>query len=84
MDQPNFRDLLDQTYQWPDFYDFKFIVKMEDKHLVLEKLEGHTVTEHPSKQGHYVSITARRLINSTQEVLDLYEQVGSIKGVMSL
>jgi hypothetical protein len=80
---PDFKELLDQTYQWPDYYDFKFIVKAADKHLVLEKLSGLTVTETPSKQGNYVSINARKLIKTSQEVVDLYEVIGTIKGVMS-
>ena len=83
-DQPNFKDLLYQTYQWPDFYDFKFIVKSPDKELVLEKLKGFNIVETPSKQGHYIAVTARKLVKSSDEVIEIYQLVGSIKGVMSL
>lgn len=79
-----FADLLDQTYQWPDYYEFKFIVKIDDKSLILEKLGGFVVTETPSKQGNYVSINARKLIKTTQEVLDVYQLMSTIKGVISL
>lgn len=79
-----FRDLLDQSYQWPDYYEFKFIVKIDDRFEALNKLQGFTITETPSKKGNYISINARKLMKTTQEVLDVYELMGTIKGIMSL
>lgn len=79
-----FRDLLEQSYQWPDYYEFKFIVKIDDKSLILEKLTGFTIIETPSKKGNYISISARKLITHTQEVLDVYVVMSTIKGVISL
>jgi uncharacterized protein len=84
VDKEKFRELLDQSYQWPDYYDFKFIVKIEEKQELLSKLKGLTISENPSKNGNYVAITARKLINATQEVLDVYEVVSTVKGIMSL
>ena len=81
---PDFKELLEQTYQWPDYYEFKFIVKIADREALLKLLPDLTITETPSKQGNYVSINARKLIKNTQEVIDLYELVGTMKGVMSL
>ena len=84
MDKEKFRELLDQSYQWPDYYDFKFIIKIEEKQNLMVMLTGFTVTENPSKNGNYVALTARKLINNTQEVLDVYEVVSTVKGIMSL
>jgi uncharacterized protein len=84
MTKHKFEVLLDETYTWPDYYEFKFIVKMDDKILILEKLEGFLITENPSKKGNYVSISARKLMKSTQEVLEVYEVISTIKGVISL
>lgn len=84
MDNSKFKALLDESYQWPDYYEFKFIIKTEDKALVTTVLAGFTVHETPSKQGNYTSISARKLMKSTEEVLEIYQLVGSIKGVMSL
>jgi hypothetical protein len=75
-----FRDLLDQSYQWPDYYEFKFIVKIDDKSQILTKLVGYT----PSKKGNYIAISARKLMKDTQEVLDVYEVMSTIKGIISL
>lgn len=79
-----FRDLLDESYQWPDYYEFKFIVKLAEKNEVLDKLPGFTITETPSKQGNYISVNARKLMKSTQEVLDVYEVMSTVKGIISL
>ncbi len=84
MDNSKFKALLDESYQWPDYYEFKFIIKTEDKSLVTTVLAGFTIHETPSKQGNYTSISARKLMKSTEEVLEIYQLVGSIKGVMSL
>ena len=84
MDNQKFRELLDESYQWPDYYEFKFIVKTDDKHLILDKLPGFTFSETPSKKGNYTSVSARKLMKSTQEVLDVYEAVSTIKGIISL
>lgn len=84
MDNSKFKALLDESYQWPDFYEFKFIIKTEDKDQVTTALAGFTIHETPSKQGNYTSISARKLMKSTEEVLEIYQLVGSIKGVMSL
>ena len=84
MDYQQFRDLLDQTYQWPDYYEFKFIVKIDDRNQALDQLHGLTITETPSKQGNYISINARKLIKSTEEVLEVYIAMSTIKGIISL
>lgn len=79
-----FRDLLEQNYQWPDYYTFKFIVKAEDQEQVLKLLDGHEVQFKVSEKGNYISITSRLLVNSTDDVIAVYEAVATIPGVMSL
>lgn len=84
MNYQKFKNLLEQSYQWPDYYEFKFIFKIEDKDSVLKLLVDFHISENPSKKGNYISITARKLIKSTQEVIEVYEAVSTIKGVISL
>jgi putative lipoic acid-binding regulatory protein len=83
-DTEKFKALLDDTYQWPDYYEFKFIIKTEDKSLILEQLVNFTIHEQPSKQGNYTSISARKLMKTTEEVIAIYQMIGKIKGVISL
>lgn len=84
MENSSFKDLLDQTYHWPDYYEFKFIVKAQDAAILIAMLPGFTIHETPSKNGNYISVSARKLISSTQEVLDIYEMIGQIEGIISL
>jgi uncharacterized protein len=84
MNNQKFRELLDESYQWPDYYEFKFIIKSDDKHLILGKLMGFTIHETPSKKGNYISVSARKLMKSTEEVLEIYELMSTIKGIISL
>ena len=79
-----FRELLDQSYQWPDYYTFKFIVKVESRDQVIALLDGHEFQFKISEKGNYVSITSRLYVKSTDEVLAVCEAVGLIPGVMSL
>lgn len=84
MDYQKFRELLDENYNWPDYYEFKFIIKQEHKDEILEKLKGYAISETLSKKGNYISISARKLMQSTDEVLKVYEMMSTVKGVISL
>ncbi len=84
MSHEKFRNLLDQSYQWPDYYEFKFIVKISEKEIIIQKLIHFQIIETPSKNGNYVSISARKLMSSTDEVIAIYEMMSSIKGIISL
>lgn len=84
MSKEKFRALLDESYQWPDYYEFKFIIKTEEKHLILGRLNGFTIHETPSKKGNYTSVSARKLMKTTEEVLEIYELMSTIKGIISL
>jgi uncharacterized protein len=77
-----FRSLLDESYNWPDYYEFKFIVRTDDKGEIIAHLQGFSILETPSKKGNYVAISARKLMKSTQEVLDVYQVMGTLKGIM--
>lgn len=79
-----FRELLEQNYQWPDFYTWKFIVKVDSQSRVEALLVGHDISIKISEKGNYVSITSRKFVQSTDEVLEVYRLMASIPGVMSL
>lgn len=83
MDQ-RFKELLDSEYDWPDYYLFKFIIKHEQKELLIETLSIKEYDEHPSKKGTYVSISYRLLIKKSEEVIEVYQKAKSIPGVMTL
>lgn len=84
MSDEKFRSLLDESYQWPDYYEFKFIVKLEDKDKILAHLSECQISEKHSGKGNYISISARKLIKSTDEIVEIYKLMSGIKGVISL
>lgn len=87
MSDPNhvkFRELLDQNHQWPDFYTWKFIVKTEGYSQVMGLLEGFQISTKESEKGNYISITARKMVLSTDEVIAVYHLISGVPGVMSL
>lgn len=84
MDLDKFKALLDDQYSWPDYYSFKFIIKSNNKESLIKALAGFDISENQSSKAKYTSITARRLIQSTEEVVAVYTEVSKIEGIISL
>jgi len=80
----SFREKLDNNHAWPTLYMFKFIVPM-GKEAEIEKLfPKNEVTTKQSSQGNYISVTAKLMMNSSQDVIDIYEQANKVQGVIAL
>lgn len=84
MDLTKFKALLDEQISWPDYYCFKFIVKAENKAQVASLLEEHQITEKESRNGKFVSVTSRKLMKSSDDVVAVYHKLSTIKGVITL
>lgn len=84
MDFGKFKALLDDQMVWPDYYSFKFVVKSGHKDSLLEILEEHSITERQSKNGNFVSITSRKLVHSSDDVVEVYQKASTIEGILSL
>jgi putative lipoic acid-binding regulatory protein len=84
MDFNKFKTLLDEQITWPDYYSFKFVTKTEQKTKVIDLLTDHKISEKPSKNGTYTSITSRKLLQSSDEVIEVYKLVSTVEGVITL
>lgn len=86
MDLTKFKALLDDQMSWPDYYSFKFVVKTDNKSNLVELLteSDHHLTEKPSKNGKYTSVTCRKLVKSSDEVVAVYHKVSKIEGIITL
>lgn len=80
----NFIELLREQLQFPTYYVFKFIVKMDQKDEVIKLFNGAIYDEQPSKNGNYVSISSQMLMKTPEEIGEIYLKASSIKGVISL
>lgn len=86
MSDPFFKlkNLLNEQYQWPAVYTFKFIVGPDDVQKVIDLIDPHEHSLKESRSGKYISVTAKKMIQKTHEVIEIYKSVSSIEGVISL
>jgi len=80
----NFKQLLDDGYDWPGVYVFKFIVPKQNVEELKAVFEGHEIDIKASSKGSYHSLTSRIQVDSSEDVIAIYRAAGSIEGVISL
>jgi len=78
------REKLDQHYSWPSLYTFKFIVPKGKEEEVKKLFPKHEPTERQSKNGNYTSITINMMMPSSDAVIEVYQKVSSIEGIIAL
>ena len=78
------KELLDETYSWPAPYLFKFIVPTTSLAALEALISKYLMTQKTSKTGKYTSVGITVKCESSQEVLDFYEKVSVIPGIISL
>ncbi len=79
-----FKQLLDEQNDWPSEYVFKFIVPKEGFDRLKRVFGDHPIKVRASTRGNYLSVTARMVMNSSRQIVDIYTRAGSIEGVVSL
>ncbi|MCX2584271.1 DUF493 family protein [Pedobacter sp. MR22-3] len=82
----NLKEKLESVEQFPGVYNFKFIItggldKVDELRKILPDDE---FIEQPSKTGKYVSITVKKQMQNADEVISIYKQSATIKGIMVL
>ena len=83
-DPDQFRRLLDEQYEWPAAYMFKFIVPLRQFDELQRLLDGHELITRTSSKGNYVSVTLSPIVDSTEAVLDMYIKASLIDGLVAL
>lgn len=76
--------VLDETAEFPIEYLFKFIVPISELHKVLHHLNGFDIEQRPSANGNYISVSAKKLFKTSDEIINVYKAVGNIKGLIAL
>lgn len=80
----SFREKLDQHYQWPAVYIFKFIVPSGKEPEVRNLFPLHPATEKLSANGKYTSITFELTMPSSEAIVVVYEKATKIEGLIAL
>ncbi len=79
---------LEETTTFPTKYMFKFIVpSKEDKTEAIKNMFNHlgaVITTKSSKNGKYTSLTILVMMQNVNEIIQKYEEVDSVEGVISL
>ena len=83
-DQKSFIAALENHYDFPTEYTFKFIVPKDKVEDFRSMFERDKLNSKVSKKGNYLSFTLVKTVENSQKVLDVYTEVASIKGVISL
>ncbi len=81
------REKLAADKNWPQVYLFKFIVPNDNKTVALtQALFGQQaqVTMTKSRTGIYVSVSAKEMMLSSDEVINIYKKSSKIKGLIAL
>lgn len=80
----SFRDKLDKHYAWPSLYIFKFIVPSGKEEELRNHFPAHEVSERSSANGNYTSITIQMMCPSSDFVIEVYQKVSGIDGIIAL
>lgn len=89
MAELNFDELKNKLEKnsWPAVYMFKFIVLSDNQKIaIVESLFGDDaeVKLQPSSNGKYTSITAREVMLSADQVIEVYTKAASVEGIIAL
>lgn len=87
-DTKRLKERLDACHDWPCTYTFKFIVpaaaEREIKNVLVEELKDAEFSVRPSSKGNWVSVSVDAVLDSSDKVLEVYQSVRNIEGVISL
>jgi uncharacterized protein len=80
----NFREKLDAHYAWPALYTFKFIVRTGSEEQLLKLFPKHVASQKASKNGNYTSVTYSMMMPSSNAVIEVYQVVSTVEGLIAL
>ena len=83
-DVTSFKEKLESEHTFPGTYIFKFIVPGEQKDEVIRILpKGELSFKHSSNQK-YLSLTLKATVQSSDEIIAVYQEAYGIKGIVAL
>lgn len=82
------QEQLEQGFDWPTVYMFKFIVPADNAKIAqvenLFNAKEAQISIRNSRKGNFVSITAKEMMMSPEKVIDRYLKAEGIEGLISL
>lgn len=82
------KEELSNSTVWPSEYLFKFIIPTDNHNIAIieESFDnmGAVIKTNASKNGKYTSISVNTTMKSAQSVIDKYQELSTIEGIISL
>lgn len=79
-----FKEKLESSGQFPMLYMFKFIVPMGRENEIGVLFPKNEIILKPSSGGKYISTTIQVMMDSADQIIDIYRKASEIEGVISL
>ena len=83
-DTEQFKKKLEANHNFPCSYMFKFIVPISKKEALLNLLPKVAIKIKKSTSNKFVSITLSMDIESSDKVIDIYNQVYQVDGLIAI
>lgn len=86
-DYTEFKKKLEEEHSFPSVYMFKFIVPADNQKIALvESLftEEADISQKQSGKGNYFSLTAKQVVISSDEIVEIYKKSTTIEGLIAL
>jgi len=85
----NLKNQLEQYTEWPAPYLFKFIVPTDKKKIqqilgFFEDIPNAKAKTKTSSKGQYTSVSIEAVMDSAKVVIEKYQQVSVVEGLLSL
>lgn len=77
------KEQLDQL-EYPTIFPFKFIGPPEKVNLLKVLLKEAELSEKPSRNGKYISLTAKAMMLNADDIIVIYREAAKIEGVITL
>lgn len=78
---------LEKINQYPVLYMFKFIVPVNNKNIArVESLfePSATIYHNESRNGKYISITAKQKMETSEDIVEVYQKASKIQSIIAL
>lgn len=85
----NLKNQLEQYTRWPAPYLFKFIIPTDEEKIqqilsFFEDIPNAKAKTKTSSKGQYTSVSIEAIIDSADVVIEKYQQVSVVEGLLSL
>ena len=76
--------VIEETVKFPSVYLFKFIVPVDQIHHILLIIHGMEIEQKASSTGKYISVSAKTMMNKSEDIIHVYQRASTVKGIISL